>query len=265
MTSSIKFIATDMDGTLLNDEKALPADFYHVFNELDAKNVLFAAASGRQYQSLVNTFEPIKDKILFIAENGTLVMYQGKELYSSTIPTPEIHTIINSIKAIDNTFIVLCGKNSAYTETTDEHAIEEIKKYYHNLEFVTDLLAVDDEFIKIAVLNFNGTEQQVYPIIAPLYAQTHQVVISAKIWLDVMHKTASKGAAIKELQRIFDFKFEESMSFGDFLNDIEMLKETYFSYAMDNAHPEIKQLARFHAPSNNEQGVMTIIKQQVLK
>ncbi|SKA56909.1 Cof-type HAD-IIB family hydrolase [Photobacterium toruni] len=265
MASSIKFIATDMDGTLLSDEKRLPADFYDIFNQLDAKNILFAAASGRQYQSLVNTFEPIKDKMLFIAENGTLVMHHGKELYSSTIPTSEIHTIINSIKTIDNTFIVLCGKNSAYTETTDAQALEEIKKYYHNLEFVDDLLMVDDEFIKIAVLNFNGTEQQVYPIIAPLYSQTHQVVISAQVWLDVMHKTASKGAAIKELQRIFDFTFEESMSFGDFLNDVEMLKETYFSYAMDNAHPEIKQLARFHAPSNNEQGVMTIIKEQVLK
>ncbi len=40
-----------------------------------------------------------------------------------------------------------------------------------------------------------------------------------------MHKTASKGAAIKELQRIFNFTFEESMSFGDFLNDVEMLKK----------------------------------------
>ncbi|OBU12796.1 HAD family hydrolase [Photobacterium aquimaris] len=265
MTSSIKFIATDMDGTLLNDNKQLPDNFYDVFNELHAKNIIFSAASGRQYQSLVNTFEPVKDKMLFIAENGTLVMYQGKELYSSTIPTSEIHAIITSVKAIENTFIVLCGKNSAYTETTDPQALEEINKYYHNLEIVSDLLAVDDEFIKIAVLNFNGTEQQIYPIIAPLYSQTHQVVVSAKVWLDIMHKTASKGSAIKELQRIFNFTFEESMSFGDFLNDVEMLKETYFSYAMDNAHPKIKQLARFHAPSNNEQGVMTVIKTQVLK
>ncbi len=130
--------------------------FYDVFDALHTKDVLFSAASGRQYQSLVNTFEPVKDKMVFIAENGTLVMYQGKELYSSTIPTSEIHTIITRVKAIDNTFIVLCGKNSAYTETTDTQALEEINKYYHNLEIVSDLFAVDDEFIKIAVLNFNG-------------------------------------------------------------------------------------------------------------
>ncbi|WP_318472157.1 Cof-type HAD-IIB family hydrolase [Photobacterium leiognathi] len=264
MTASIKFIATDMDGTLLCEKKQLPLDFYDVFNQLQQKNVLFAAASGRQYQSLVNTFAPIKDEMIFIAENGTLVMYQGKELYSSTIPTNEIHDILKAVKQVQGCDIVLCGKNAAYTEATSEQALDEIRKYYHNLELVDDLLAVDDEFIKVAVLNFNGTEEHVYPVLSPLFGNTHQVVVSAKIWLDLMDKNASKGAAIKHMQQVFDFTFEQSMSFGDFFNDIEMLRETYHSYAMANAHPEIKKLARFEAPSNNEQGVMTVIKNNVL-
>ncbi|MCG3863725.1 MULTISPECIES: Cof-type HAD-IIB family hydrolase [unclassified Photobacterium] len=264
MTTSIKFIATDMDGTLLCDNKQLPSDFYEVFQLLQQKNILFSAASGRQYQSLVNTFEPVKDHMVFIAENGTLVMYKGKEIYSSTIPTDEIHTILKSVQQVPDCDIVLCGKNSAYTEATSERALNEIRKYYHNLELVDDLFSVDDEFIKIAVLNFNGTEEHIYPVLAPVFGETHQVVVSAKIWLDLMHKTASKGAAIKHLQKEFGFTFEESMSFGDFFNDAEMLKETYHSYSMENAHPEIKKLARFEAPSNNEQGVMTVIKQKIL-
>ncbi len=68
-----------------SDTNELPCDFFDVFKALDEKNVLFAAASGRQYFTLLNMLEPIKDKVLFIAENGTLVMYQGKELYSVTI------------------------------------------------------------------------------------------------------------------------------------------------------------------------------------
>ncbi len=55
-----------------------------------------------------------------------------------------------------------------------------------------------------------------------------------------MNKEASKGAAIRFLQQHLGFKFEETMSFGDYFNDVEMLKESYHSYAMDNAHPEIK-------------------------
>lgn len=264
MALPIKFIATDMDGTLLNDVNELPHDFLDVFNALDAKDILFAAASGRQYFTLLKMFESIKDKILFIAENGTLVMYQGKELYSATIPKIETDTIINTVRNIEHTHIVLCGKKSAYTETKDKQAQQEIMKYCHHIMFVDDLLDVDDEVIKISVLNFNGTEEHVYPFVTPLFSDTHQVVVSGKTWLDFMDKQASKGQAIKAMRDQFGFTFENSMSFGDFFNDVEMLNETYFSYAMSNAHPDIKTLARFIAPSNNEQGVVTVIKQQVL-
>jgi hydroxymethylpyrimidine pyrophosphatase-like HAD family hydrolase len=54
------------------------------------------------------------------------------------------------------------------------------------------------------------------------------------------------------------------MSFGDYLNDLEMLKASYHSYAMDNAHPKVKEVSRFTAPSNREAGVFSVIKREVL-
>ncbi len=90
------------------------------------------------------------------------------------------------------------------------------------------------------------------------------MVVSAKIWLDVMNAEASKGAAIEFLQQSLGFTHEQTMSFGDYLNDLEMLKASYHSYAMDNAHPKLKEIARFGAPSNVDAGVLTIIKQEVL-
>lgn len=50
------------------------------------------------------------------------------------------------------------------------------------------------------------------------------------------------------------------MAFGDQMNDFEMLSEAYYSYAMDNAVEKIKQISRFSAPSNNEFGVIQILK-----
>lgn len=58
------------------------------------------------------------------------------------------------------------------------------------------------------------------------------MVISGRIWLDLMNICASKGDAIKQLQNRFDFTEQQTMSFGDYLNDIEMLKVSYYSYAM---------------------------------
>lgn len=257
----IKFIASDMDGTLLDRQGRLDPAFFDLHHQLEQKGIIFAAASGRQYYSLKQTFQPIEDRMVFIAENGTLVMHQGKELYSCTIDKDAIHSIIDEARNIDDAHLVLCGKRSAYIETQDQQALDEIKKYYHRCEFVDDLLAVDDDFIKVAVCHFGGTEAHVYPALNCRFGKTHQVVISARIWMDLMNIDASKGKAIEYLRDSLGFTYEQTMSFGDYLNDLEMLQASYHSYAMENAHEKVKALARFRAPGNNEAGVMTVIRQ----
>ncbi len=262
--SDIKFIAADMDGTLLDENGQLNPEFFDIYPQLTQKGIIFAAASGRQYYSLIETFAPVKEQMMFIAENGTLVMHQGEELYSCEIDKPSIKAIIEQARAIEGAQIVLCGKKSAYIETQDPDALKEFAKYYHRCQYVEDLLQVEDDFIKVAICHFGGTEELVYPTFNQTFGHTHQVVVSAKIWLDLMNAEASKGAAIEHLQRTLGFSFEQTMSFGDYLNDLEMLKASGHSYAMENAHPKVKQIARFTAPSNKEAGVFTVIKQQLL-
>jgi Cof subfamily protein (haloacid dehalogenase superfamily) len=262
---NIKFIAADMDGTLLDNKGHLPADFFNVFRQLAERNIIFAVASGRQYYSLLNTFFPIKDEMMFIAENGTLVMHQGKEVYSCTIDTDSIDRIIKEARLIKGSHIVLCGKKSAYIETQSPEAIEEIQKYYHRCEYVKDLLTVEDDFIKVAICHFEGAQERVYPSINETFNNDHKVVVSARIWLDVMNITASKGDAIKYLQETLQFSFEQTMSFGDYFNDIEMLQASFHSYAVDNAHEKVKPFARFNAPSNLDAGVCKVIKDYLLQ
>ncbi|MEJ6077028.1 Cof-type HAD-IIB family hydrolase [Vibrio sp. 1-Bac 57] len=257
---NIKFIATDMDGTLLDKDGRLPPDFFDVFQQLEQRDIMFAAASGRQYYSLLQTFSAVKDRIMFIAENGTLVMHQGKELYSCTIDNDSIHRIIKEARLIEGAHIVLCGKQSAYVETQAPKALEEIKKYYHRCDYVKDLLEVEDEFIKVAICHFDGSQEFIYPSINAKFDVDHKVVVSAKIWLDVMNINASKGDAIKYLQDKLKFSFEQTMSFGDYFNDIEMLQASFHSYAVENAHEKVKTYARFSAPSNLEYGVMKVIR-----
>ncbi|MGD8231558.1 Cof-type HAD-IIB family hydrolase [Vibrio sp. TRT 1302] len=261
---NIRFVAADMDGTLLDENSQLNPKFYDIYQQLEDKEIIFAAASGRQYYSLMETFAPIKDRMMFIAENGTLVMHQGQELYSCEIDKPSIAAIIKQARAISGAHIVLCGKQSAYIETNDPRALEEFAKYYHRCQYVPDLLLVDDDFIKVAICHFDGTEELVFPTFDQAFGNSHQVVVSAKIWLDVMNAQASKGAAIEHLQQTLGFTHQQTMSFGDYLNDLEMLEASYHSYAMDNAHPRIKQIARFAAPSNREAGVLTVIQRELL-
>ena len=53
------------------------------------------------------------------------------------------------------------------------------------------------------------------------------------------------------------------MVFGDYLNDLEMMESAYHSYAMENAHDDLKKVARFRAKKNTENGVVEKIKEVI--
>ena len=88
-----------------------------------------------------------------------------------------------------------------------------------------------------------------------------QVVLASAYWVDVTNKGANKGTAVRQIQERLGLSQEECAAFGDYMNDKEMLESVYYSYAMANAYPAIKDVARFEAKSNAEHGVMVQIQE----
>ncbi|MCQ2969372.1 MAG: Cof-type HAD-IIB family hydrolase [Clostridium sp.] len=259
----IKFIATDMDGTLLNSNNEIHKDFYNVFQSLKEKDIIFAAASGRQYYNLLERFKDIKDDMMFIAENGTFVVYKGSELIVNALEKNIAKELIKIGRTIPNSYVILCGKTSAYIENDDERLIKETAKYYERYKIVKDLTTVDDDILKVTICDFNGSENNSNNYFNE-YRDKVQITVSGKIWLDMVAKGVNKGVAINEIQELLNIDYNETMVFGDYLNDLEMMSSAYHSYAMANAHDTLKKAARFIAKSNDENGVVHAIKKHIL-
>jgi Cof subfamily protein (haloacid dehalogenase superfamily) len=258
----IRLIACDMDGTLLDDDDAIHDDFWPLIDRLHARGITFCPASGRQYYNLLQRFEPIADEVIFIAENGTYVMRQGRELSSDCLDRAVARDLIDVARDLNaggaDVGAVLCGKASAYIERRDGAFLAEVDKYYHRLQVVDDLNAIDDDILKVAVYDFVSSEG----VSAPAYAHfrdTHQVVVSGQHWLDVMDLHANKGTGIRHIQDALGITRDQTMVFGDFLNDLEMMDEATYSFAMANAHPELAARARYRAPGNTNNGVVRTI------
>ena len=260
--AKIKFVATDMDGTLLNSKKEIHEEFYEVFREMREKDIIFAAASGRQYYSLLETFDNIKDDMMFIAENGTFVVYKGKEIVTNSLDRDLAMELINIGRKIDESYVVLCGKNSAYIESDDDRLVNEVSKYYKRYKIVDDITTINDEILKVTICDFRGSEENSNNYFVE-YRDKAQVTVSGDIWLDITAKNINKGVAIKELQELLGINYEETVVFGDYLNDLEMMESGYYSYAMKNAHDDLKKVARFIAKSNDENGVVEAIKELI--
>ncbi|MCZ0985639.1 Cof-type HAD-IIB family hydrolase [Streptomyces diastatochromogenes] len=261
-SADIRLVVTDMDGTLLDDAKRIPDGLWPMLAELRRRGVLFSPASGRQYATLARQFAEVAEGMVFIAENGTYVVRDGVELSSDVLDRSVAADIARTVRRLvaDGVDVgaVVCGKRSAYVERTDEAFLAEVRKYYVEHRIVEDVTAVEDDVIKVALFDFGPAERTTAPALEAFTA-THQVVVSGEHWVDVMNRTANKGAALRGLQRELGITPAQTMVFGDYLNDLEMLDAAEWSFAMSNAHPEVVRRARHLAPSNNENGVLRTI------
>jgi len=261
--SKVKLVVTDMDGTLLNSNHEVSAEFFILFKKLKKNNIHFIAASGRQYFSIVDKLEQIKDDITIIAENGAFAMQGKNELFTSGLSLDQVQKTVQLLRTIKNTHIVLCGKKAAYIETKDEIFESMFQQYYAKYEIVNDLTKLtDDTFFKIAAYHFDCSETHILPNIKQLENEM-QVIVSGQNWLDISHNNANKGFALNMLQDQLNISKEETMVFGDYNNDLKMLELADFSYAMENAHPNVKKIANYLTKSNDENGVEQILEQVI--
>lgn len=260
----VKLIASDMDGTLLDSNGILHEDFYETLSKLKDKNITFVAASGRQYQNLLKTFDKVKHDIIFAAENGTYIMQNGKELYSNCIANDILNELCCLGRSLDNCYVLLCGKKAAYLETDEKFVYDEVKKYFEEVKVVSDFSLIDDEILKFTLCDFDGANNNSYQVFNDIYSEQFKVVTSGDIWLDIMNKDANKGVAIKFLQNKLNISFDETMSFGDYYNDLEMLKCSKYSYAMGNAVDAVKRVSNYLADTNENYGVIKAINENVI-
>jgi Cof subfamily protein (haloacid dehalogenase superfamily) len=249
-----------MDGTLVDDAKEIPNELWPLVDELHARGIVFCPASGRQYHNLVKEFGDHAGDLVFIADSGAYVLDgAGREISSDCLGLDVAKRVAAVVRGIPEAGAIVCGKRSAWIERRDGPFVEEVSHYYTKLRLVDDLLQVDDEVLKVAIYDFTSGEHNTAPRLLE-FRPAHQVVVSGPHWVDVLSPSASKGRALRQLQAALGVTADQTMAFGDFLNDLEMMDAATWSFAVANAHPLLKKRARFVAPANNANGVVRTVR-----
>lgn len=248
-----------MDGTLLNSSHQVSNRFFQIFQELKKRNILFVAASGRQYHSIKDKLQHIQDDIIFIAENGALVKEREKELLVTPLQQDLQNDLLQRIDNIHGAHAMLCGKYTSYFDGKSMTFLDQLKEYYISYEIHDDFQNVNDEILKIAVYHDKSAEEYIYPELVALEDQI-KVKVSGLNWLDLNHVNANKGYALQNIMDRFGLSSHEVMVFGDYNNDIEMLNLVEHSFAMENAHPNAAKVANYRTSSNNDFGVERVLE-----
>lgn len=258
----IKLIATDIDGTLLRDgEHHLNPEYFDMILKLRRKGIQFAAASGRQWASIEAVFEPIKEKVFYLSDNGAYVGCHGRNLFLNPIEREIALELIGRLRQIPGLEIIVGGPDVVYTETKNQDFLTLITDGYRfRIKQVEDLTEVSDYIIKVSAYRKSGVQADAEELAAE-FGDRLKMVVAGEWWLDTMAPGVCKGQAIRTLQDNLDIKPEETMAFGDQMNDIEMLERAYYSFAVGNARQEVKRAARFQADTNERDGVLKVLKQ----
>lgn len=257
----IKLIASDIDGTLVGDgEHELNPEFFDVILKLRGKGIQFAAASGRQWASIETIFEPIKEKVFYLSDNGAYVGCHGRNLFLNTIDRKDAMDLAAAIRRVPGLEILIGGPDVVYVETKSQELVNLLREGYRfRTVQVEDVTKVEDQIIKVSAYRTSGIQEATKNLVEEFGARL-KMTISGDMWLDCMAPGVCKGQAIRLLQESLDIRPEETMVFGDQLNDLEMMESAYYSFAVGNAREEVKRAARFQADGNANYGVLKILK-----
>ena len=153
----IRLIVSDIDGTLTEDGGSrLDPELYEVILKLKSQGIYFAAASGRHSASIEYIFDPIKDKIFYIGDNGAYLGCYGRELFLTRYKQELAMDVIADMKAAGLDVLVDCA-DCAYTDSRNPEFLRWMLNGYHfRLKKLEDLSTLAEPIVKIAGCRMEG-------------------------------------------------------------------------------------------------------------
>ncbi len=134
-----KLIASDMDGTLLDENGQVPPETYELILALHEHGVHFAASSGRRYDRLCEFFAPVRDKMDFVAANGAQVYADGKMVDREVYSHLAIRRLAQAVRTFPNLHLALFDRTKSFLLDDECKFVREVDKDLPNAERIWEL------------------------------------------------------------------------------------------------------------------------------
>ncbi|WP_242258968.1 Cof-type HAD-IIB family hydrolase [Streptococcus thoraltensis] len=269
---TIKMIASDMDGTFLDDRGSYDRErFETILDRLDERGIRFVVATGNNMDRIGIMFKGLLNRLDFVVENGAHLLVKGNTINRSILDQEDVALFLDYFKAQLAAYrVILTGYKQSYMLDAAEwemtnHMIapEEAKAFMDSIVRVKSFedIPKDEAIIKMSMVATDFAEANaVMADFNAHFAGNLTAVSSGFGTIDIIQTGVHKAAGLQKLMERFDILADELMAFGDSGNDVEMLQLANYSYAVGNAPQIIKQHAKFLAPSHKEAGVLEVIE-----
>lgn len=267
-----KILFTDLDGTLLNDEKKITPGNRAAIDEALEKGHSIVIATGRALSSALIQAKQlglIKKGCYVIAYNGSQIYdtYHKKTIYSRTL-SRELAALLFAEADKRNLYIQTYNDTHILTE----HDSPELQLYaktilmpYRIVEHIRDAL-IEEPYKFIAIdLKDHQKLLDFQAEVLPKYAETLDSFFSNDAYLEIVPSGISKGFAVQWMCDFLGIPLENSVAAGDAQNDITMIEAAHVGAVMCNAFPGIAEHGNYVTQAdNNHDGIAEIIHRFIL-
>uniref|UniRef100_UPI003F68C780 Cof-type HAD-IIB family hydrolase n=1 Tax=Streptococcus pluranimalium TaxID=82348 RepID=UPI003F68C780 len=269
---TIKMIASDMDGTFLDDKGTYDRQrFESILDRLDERGIRFVVATGNNMDRINIIFRGLLDRLDFVVENGAHLLIKGETIDRFVLDQADVTQFLEYFKAQLAAYcVILTGTKYSYMLETAEWEItnhmiseEEAQAFVDAIVRVEsfDDIPEDETIVKMSMMTGDAVEADA--VMADFNAHftgNLRAVTSGFGTIDIIQTGVHKAAGLQVLMEHYGVFADELMAFGDSGNDVEMLHLANYSYAVANAPQIIKQHAKFLAPDHKDNGVLEVIE-----
>jgi Cof subfamily protein (haloacid dehalogenase superfamily) len=263
----IRFLLSDMDGTLLLPDHSLSQRTIEAVRALREAGVLFSLATGRPPKAMLQTIEALGVDLPTAAFNGgTIVNPDGSLLVAHYLPaTAALTTLAQFADQPDIEVWVFSGGDWLVKDPGGPM----VPREQHGLGYAPVVVESFEPFLahidKIVAAS-NNTELliELEARLLPEVDGQAQVSRSQPVYLDVTAMHANKGQALETLAAFVGVPLEQTAAMGDGGNDPAMFHCAGLSIAMGQAQEEVKRQADVITGANTEDGAAQAIERHIL-
>lgn len=251
----IRLIASDMDGTLLDEHGEVPPETYDLILALREKGVHFAASSGRRFDRLCQFFAPVRDKMDFVAANGAQVYVDGELVDREVFSHLGIRRLAKTVGKFESLHMALFDDEKSFLLDDEDKFVREIDKDLPNAERIWYLPEPDVSILKISIYCEDGHVMDYAYALSRELGDEFLFAPSGTHWIDALQRGVNKATGIEQVMAHHGITRDEVMAFGDSMNDYEIIRFVGTGCAMANGRPALKAVANRVIGYNYDQAV----------
>ena len=256
-------LACDMDGTLLDDFKQIPAENLHALQYFTEQGGRLSLATGRSPHAIGTYTAQLPVNAPYSVMNGSLICDENRRiLYCAGMPQQAKQMIEHALLNDSQFGCEIFTAETALIRRMSSHTLHHMHKLHLDYQLLSDAQFAESSTDEWCTINFTGEPEPIAALTKELlirYPDVFDVTSSMPAFCEITAAGVNKGSALRYIAEYLP-NIKRIFAIGDSYNDESMLREAQISFAPANAEADVRKNADVAVSTNNEHAVADVVE-----